>query len=105
MLPGQADDGRTAVVLRALAELGMTGGLGPVFCGASLADIIAVLGQPCDAGPISERHRWPRLFAYGDVELCVCRCRLVTLICVQAWRESIDMPGPGPGMIDSFPGA
>ncbi|AYN43182.1 hypothetical protein D9753_34680 [Streptomyces dangxiongensis] len=41
---------------------------------------------------MSRRRQWPRLFAYGDLELSVCRCRKIVLICIQAWRDVIELP-------------
>ncbi len=89
----------------ALAEFGSTGAIGPLRCGASLKDIAATLGPPWDIGRVSKRRRWPHLFSYGDVELYVCHCRLITSICVQTWRDTINLPHPHqPGTIASHPG-
>ncbi|WP_031519795.1 hypothetical protein [Streptomyces sp. NRRL F-5123] len=82
-------------VLRTLAEFGSTAAIGPVHCGAKLNDIAATLGPPWDIGRVSKRRRWPHLFSYGDAELCVCRCRRVTMISVQTWRNTIELPVPG----------
>ncbi|MFE5886063.1 hypothetical protein [Streptomyces hydrogenans] len=78
--------------IRTLAEFGSTAAVGPLRCGATLDDIAATLGPPWEIGPVSKRRRWPRLFSYGDVELCVCRCRRVTMICVQTWRDVLELP-------------
>lgn len=86
---------RRVNVLRTVAEFGSTAAIGPLRCGAKLNDIAASLGAPWDIGRVSKRRRWPHLFSYGDVELCVCRCRLVTMISVQTWRDTIDLPVPG----------
>ncbi|GAA3424583.1 hypothetical protein GCM10018953_17660 [Streptosporangium nondiastaticum] len=74
-----------------MAGFGTTGRIGPLRCGASLPDIAAVLGPPWYSGRISERTRWPHRFAYGDIELCVCRCRTVTSISVQTWHDPIEL--------------
>lgn len=58
-------------------------------------DIVKTLGRPWDLGRISKRKRWPHLFSYGHVELCVCRCRTVTGISVQARHDSIELPTRG----------
>ncbi len=64
-----------------------------MHCGASLSDIAAILGPPWDIGRVSKRRRWPHLFSYGgDAELCVCRCRRVTMISVQTWRKTVELP-------------
>lgn len=41
---------------------------------------------------MSRRRKWPRLFAYGDLELSVCRCRKISLICIQAWHDTVEHP-------------
>lgn len=81
--------------LRTLAEFGSTAAIGPLYCGATLNEIAATLGPLWDIGRVSKRRRWPHLFSYGDAELCVCRCRRITLITVQTWRDSIELPAPG----------
>ncbi|MEU5701260.1 hypothetical protein [Streptomyces aurantiacus] len=92
--PGGSDEG-----------LGSTGAIGPLRYGVSLTDIAATLGPPWDIGRVSKRRRWPHLFSYGDVELCVCRCRLITSMCVQTWRDTISLPDPHqPGTVVSHPG-
>ncbi|MFI0943291.1 hypothetical protein [Streptomyces sp. NPDC021020] len=83
------------IVLRTLAEFGSTAAIGPLRCGAKLNDVVATLGPPWDIGRVSKRRRWPHLFSYGDAELCVCCCRRVTMISVQTWRETIELPVPG----------
>ncbi|MFH8469614.1 hypothetical protein [Streptomyces sp. NPDC017991] len=88
----------------ALAVFGSTGAVGPLRCHASLTDIAAKLGAPWDIGRVSGRRRWPHLFSYGDVELCVCRCRLITSIRVRTWRDTIGLPHPRSGGVDSHPG-
>lgn len=88
----------------ALAEFGSTGAIGPLHCGASLNNIAATLGPPWDIGRVSKRRRWPHLFSYGDVELCVCRCRLITSICIQTWHETVSLPHPQSGTIVSHRG-
>ncbi|MFG1812024.1 hypothetical protein [Streptomyces sp. NPDC049040] len=83
------------MVLRTLAEFGSTAAIGPLRCGASLNDIAAMLGRPWDMGRVSKKRRWPHLFSYGHVELCVCCCRRVTMISVQTWRDTIELPVAG----------
>ncbi|MEU1371953.1 hypothetical protein ABZ454_38580 [Streptomyces sp. NPDC005803] len=90
--------------MRILAEFGSTAAVGPLRCGATLNDIAATLGPPWDIGRVSKRRRWPHLFSYGDVELCVCRCRRVTLISVQTWRDAIELPVPGTGTLAAYTG-
>lgn len=87
-----------------LAALGSTGAIGPLRCGASLNEIAAVLGPPWDIGRVSKRRRWPHLFSYGDVELCVCRCRRVTSMCVQTWRDVVELPVEGSKTLAVHPG-
>ena len=90
--------------LQALADFGSTGTIGPLHCGASLNGIAEALGAPRDIGRVSKRRRWPHLFSYGSVELCVCHCRLVTSISVQTWQDSIDLPHSESKKIVSHPG-
>ncbi|MFE3517558.1 hypothetical protein [Streptomyces sp. NPDC059166] len=91
-------------VLGTLARFGSTGAIGPLRCGATLDEIEATLGPPWDIGPVSKRRRWPHLFSYGDAELCVCRCRRITLISVQTWRDAIELPVPGTTTLATFAG-
>ncbi|MEU5688336.1 hypothetical protein DEJ48_38375 [Streptomyces venezuelae] len=90
-------------ILDVLTTMAKTGRLGPVFIGADWNDVTAALGEPWDIGTMSRRREWPRLFAYGDLELSVCRCRKVSLICVQTWRDVIDFPPSLAGGTDTFP--
>ncbi|MET8968763.1 hypothetical protein [Streptomyces hydrogenans] len=90
--------------MRILAEFGSSAAIGPLHCGATLNDIAATLGPPWDIGRVSKRRRWPHLFSYGDAELCVCRCRRVTMISVQTWRDTIELPVPGTGTLTAFAG-
>jgi hypothetical protein len=92
------------IVLRALAQFGSTAAIGPLRCGARLNDIAATLGPAWDMGRVSKRRRWPHLFSYGDVELCVCRCRRVTMIIVQTWRDTIELPVPEKMSLATFAG-
>ncbi|MEU1624981.1 hypothetical protein ABZ746_06475 [Streptomyces sp. NPDC020096] len=92
-------------ILDILTDVAKTGRLGPVFIGADWADVTAALGEPWDVGPISRSRMWPRLFAYGDVELSVCRCRKVSLVCIQAWRDVIELPAAVVGGTGTFPAA
>ncbi|MEU6242744.1 hypothetical protein [Streptomyces sp. NPDC047024] len=91
-------------LLDALAELAQSGHLGPVENGAAWNEVTAVLGEPREAFVERRRRRsWPRLFAYGDLELSVCRCQKITLICLQTWRDVIDLPVALVGR-EKFPG-
>ncbi|MEU6743989.1 hypothetical protein [Streptosporangium sandarakinum] len=87
-----------------MAGFGTTGRIGPLRCGASLPDIAAVLGPPWYSGRISERSRWPHRFVYGDIELCVCPCRIVTPVSVQTWHAPIEPLSTRTNMITSFSG-
>ncbi|MER8186002.1 hypothetical protein [Kitasatospora sp. NPDC094015] len=86
----------------ALATFAATAAVGPVRCGAQLGEPARLLGPPHSIGRVGKRRRWPHLFAFGDLELCVCRCRLVTSVCVQTWRDTIDLPG-APGALAGRP--
>jgi hypothetical protein len=90
-------------ILDVLAGMAKTGRLGPVFSGADWGDVTAALGEPWDMGAMSRSRRWPRLFAYGDLELSVCRCRKVSLICVQTWRDVVELPEALAGGRGTFP--
>ncbi|MEU2184267.1 hypothetical protein [Streptomyces thermolilacinus] len=79
-------------ILDVLTSMAKAGRLGPVSCGADWQEVTAALGEAWEVGTMSRRRRWPRLFAYGDLELSVCRCRKVSLICVQTWRDVIELP-------------
>ncbi|MEV4292600.1 hypothetical protein AB0K40_44435 [Nonomuraea bangladeshensis] len=91
----------TALAIMAL--FGATGEIGPIRCGASLNSLAETLGPPWDIGRISRRRRWPRLFSYGHVELCVCHCRTVTMISVQARHDPIELPDPATNVLTAFP--
>jgi hypothetical protein len=86
-----------------LTSMAKTGRLGPVFSGAEGNDVTAALGEPWDIGTMSRNRKWPRLFAYGDLELSVCRCRKVSLICVQTWRDVVELPPALVGGTGIFP--
>ncbi|MFB6837982.1 hypothetical protein [Streptomyces sp. NPDC056361] len=90
-------------ILDVLTSMAKTGRLGPVFSGANWNDVTAALGQPRDMETTSLNEAWPRLFAYGDLELSVCRCRKVSLICVQTWRDVVELPPSVAGGTDTFP--
>ncbi len=79
--------------LAVLAAFGSTGRVGPLYPGARLREVAAVCGMPWDIGRIKRNHRWPHLYSYGDVEFVVCRCRIVTSVTVQTWRETVELPG------------
>lgn len=89
--------------LAILALFAATGEIGPLRCGASLNSIAETLGPPWDIGRISQRRRWPHLFSYGDVELCVCQGRTVTTISVQARHDRIELPEPGTNVLTAYP--
>ncbi|MEU5160224.1 hypothetical protein AB0G74_11525 [Streptomyces sp. NPDC020875] len=90
-------------ILDVLTSMAKTGRLGPVFSGADWSDVKAACGEPWDMGTASRNRKWPRLFAYGDLELSVCRCRKVSLICVQTWRDAVELPPPIVGGTGTFP--
>jgi hypothetical protein len=90
-------------ILDVLTNMAKTGRLGPVFSGAEWSDVTAALGEPWDIGMMSRNRKWPRLFAYGDLELSVCRCRKVSLICVQTWRDVVELPQSLVGGTGTFP--
>ncbi|WP_405691113.1 hypothetical protein [Streptomyces sp. NBC_00057] len=69
-------------LLDVLAELARSGNLGPVENGAAWDQVTAALGEPWEV-VVGKRRSWLRLFAYGDLELSVCRCQKITLICLQ----------------------
>ena len=89
----------------ALAGVAKTGRLGPVFIGARWQDVTAAAGEPWDVGATSRQRKWPRLFAYGDLELSVCECRKVTLICIQTWRDVVELPASIVGGTGAFAAA
>ncbi|MFF3505493.1 hypothetical protein [Streptomyces sp. NPDC003247] len=90
-------------VLDILTEVAQTGQWGPVVTGADWHEVTTAFGEPWDVGTMSRRRQWPRLFAYGDLELSVCRCRKIVLICIQAWRDVIELPSSTPGETLTFP--
>ncbi|MFJ9947672.1 hypothetical protein [Kitasatospora sp. NPDC091207] len=89
-------------LLDVLTELAQSGRLGPVSNGATWDEVTAALGEPFEV-VIGKRRSWPRLFAYGDLELSVCRCQKIILICLQTWRDVIDLPIGLVGR-ETFPG-
>jgi len=92
-------------ILDVLAGVAKTGRLGPVFIGARWQDVTAAAGEPWDIGATSRQRKWPRLFAYGDLELSVCECRKVTLICIQTWRDVVELPASIVGGTGAFAAA
>jgi hypothetical protein len=90
--------------LSLLVRFAQTGGWGPLAMNAPLSDIRQAWGPASVDQRIRKRHAWPRLLSYGDIEVCVCTCRTVSLVCVQTWREAIDLPEPDHGRLLSFPG-
>ncbi|GAA4974819.1 hypothetical protein GCM10023334_100840 [Nonomuraea thailandensis] len=81
---------------------GATGEIGPIRCGASLNSIAKTLGPPWDIGRVSRRKRWPHLFSYGHVELCVCHCRTVTMVSVQARHDPVELPEPETNVLTAY---
>lgn len=79
-------------IVDVLTRAAISGRVGPVIVGADWGDVTAALGEAVDLGPFSRSRHWPRLFAYGDLEISVCRCRRVNLICVQTWRDAVELP-------------
>jgi hypothetical protein len=59
--------------------------------------------EPWDIGTMSRNRKWPRLLAYGDLELSVCRCRQISLICIQTWRDVVELPPSVVGGTGTFP--
>ncbi|MFF6836740.1 hypothetical protein ACFY84_33800 [Streptomyces sp. NPDC012438] len=90
-------------ILDVLTRMAKTGRLGPVFSGADWNDVTAALGEPWDIGTMSRNRKRPRLFAYGDLKLTVCRCRKVSLVCVQTWRDVVELPPSVVGGTGTFP--
>ncbi|MFE7951571.1 hypothetical protein [Streptomyces sp. NPDC057426] len=90
-------------ILDVLTSMAKTCRLGPVFSGADWDEVTAALGEPWDIGTMSRNRKWPRLFAYGDLELSVCRCRKISLICVQTWRDVVELPPSVVGGTGTFP--
>lgn len=96
---------RFMAILDILTEVAKTGRWGPAVTGADWDGVTAVFGEPWDVGTVSRSDEWPRLFAYGDLELGVCRCRKIILVCIQTWRDVIELPSSTPGEPQTFPGA
>lgn len=94
---------RLVELLDVLVGMAKTGRLGPVFSGADWNAVTAEFGEPWDIGAMSRSSTWPRLFAYGDLELSVCRCRKVSLICVQTWRGVVELPPAVAGGTGTLP--
>ncbi|MFD8394318.1 hypothetical protein ACFV2N_35195 [Streptomyces sp. NPDC059680] len=78
-------------LLDVLTELARSGQLGPVANGAAWGAVTETLGEPFEV-VVRKRRSWPRLFAYGDLELSVCRCQKIILICLQTWRDTVELP-------------
>ncbi|MFE9856525.1 hypothetical protein [Streptomyces sp. NPDC005780] len=89
-------------ILDVLAAMAKTGRLGPAFSGADWRDVTEAFGEPWEIGTMSRRRKWPRLFGYGDLELSVCRCRKVGIICVQTWRDVVELPPSVTGGAGTF---
>ncbi|KQV21692.1 MULTISPECIES: hypothetical protein [unclassified Kitasatospora] len=82
--------------LDVLTEFGRTGLIGPVGCRVPLPELAAALGPPWVGDPVDKRWRWPHWFGYGDLQLVVCRCRLVTMVIVPAWHGEVEYPVAAP---------
>ncbi|MFJ9434644.1 hypothetical protein ACIRQY_34020 [Streptomyces sp. NPDC101490] len=95
---------RFMAILDILTEVAKTGRWGPVVTGADWNEVTAAFGEPWDVGTMSRSRKWPRLFAYGDLELSVCRCRRIGLICIQTWRDVIELPSSTSGAMQNSPG-
>ncbi|WP_327425857.1 hypothetical protein [Streptomyces sp. NBC_01236] len=78
-------------IVDVLTELARSGQVGPVANGAAWDTVTEALGEPFEV-VVGKRRSWPRLFTYGDLELSVCRCQKVVLICLQTWRDVIELP-------------
>ncbi|MBC3840618.1 hypothetical protein GXW82_11155 [Streptacidiphilus sp. 4-A2] len=89
-------------LLDVLTELARSGTLGPVANGATLDTVAQALGEPFEV-VIGKRRSWPRLFAYGDLEINVCSCKKIILVCLQTWRDVVDLPAGLLGR-ETFPG-
>lgn len=88
---------------RILAEFGRTARIGPIGCNASLPELVEALGQPFIGDPVHKKRRWPRWFGYGNLQLVVCRCRLVIQVIVPVWHGEIEVPDAGANTLVSFP--
>ncbi|NES29701.1 hypothetical protein GCE86_25665 [Micromonospora terminaliae] len=94
----------TVQALEVLTEFGSTGRVGLLHRGAPLRELVAVHGVPWAIGRVDRSRRWPHLYAYGDVEIVVCRCRLIASISVQTWRRTLELPDPlRPGQVVTLP--
>jgi hypothetical protein len=100
---GRRLGGSRVDVLDVLVRFGSVGGIGLLRRGAALRDLVAVHGMPWDIGRIDQRHRWPHLYSYGDVEFVVCRCRIVTSVSVPTWRGTVELPWAETGGFQSVP--
>ncbi|MEU3077142.1 hypothetical protein [Streptomyces laurentii] len=91
-------------LLDILTAMAKTGRLGPVSIGTDWDEVTAALGEPWDIGTLGHDAEWPRLFAYGDLELSVCQCRRVAFVFVQTWRDTVELPPSVAGGAGVFPG-
>ncbi|MEW1914473.1 hypothetical protein AB0442_39845 [Kitasatospora sp. NPDC085895] len=89
-------------LLDVLTELARSGQVGPVANGANLKAVTEALGDPFEV-VVGKRRSWPRLLAFGDLELSICRCQKIILICLQTWRDVVELPA---GLVteQTFPG-
>lgn len=91
-------------LLDILTATAKTARLGPVFSGAAWSEVTAALGEPSEVGPPRRKGSRQRLFGYGDLELSVCRCGKVGLVCVQTWRDAVELPPSATGGPATCPG-
>jgi hypothetical protein len=80
------------VLMELVVDFAVSGRLGPVACGQTLAEVQQLLG-PYEWRMEDRRpRRWrPRLHGWGDLELVICHDVVVT-IGLQTWRDHIDLP-------------
>ncbi|WP_369229038.1 hypothetical protein AB5J56_00965 [Streptomyces sp. R21] len=85
-----------------LAQLAATGTMGALRPDACWADIAAEYGEPEDLGRVSRKHRWPRRFAVGSVELLFCQCRTLRSLTLSLVLDSVTLPSSNRGPVRSF---
>ncbi|SEM39683.1 hypothetical protein [Streptacidiphilus jiangxiensis] len=93
------DPGEIDAAVRLLVELARTDRIDGIGCRASLAELADRHGPAGEGGPVHERSRWPRWFGYGNLQLEVCRCRVVEMMVVPVWHgQVLDHPAEGVGL-------
>lgn len=85
-----------------LAQLAVTGSLGALRPDARLEEVAAEYGELEDLGQVSRRHRWPRRWGAGSVELSFCQCRALRSLTLSLVLDSVALPGPGFGQVGDF---